>query len=198
MSRALVLVGLSGSGKSTVGRLLASRLSLPFIDTDRQVELRAGMSIAEMFARMGEEEFRRQESAMLVESCAGQAVVATGGGAVLRAENRDVLRADNLVVWIDVPVPLLVKRLNGHTQGEERPLLRADNLYTRLERLSLERHALYRASSHVRCEVPEDAHLGSRRIAADLAGIYKAWIASERTLDDSRSGPGRRRQRHGA
>ena len=152
MSRSLVLVGLSGSGKSTVGRLLASRLSLPFVDTDRQVELRAGMSIAEMFERLGEEEFRRQESEVLIESCAGQAVVATGGGAVLRADNRDILRAGNLVVWIDVPVPLLVKRLNGHTQGEERPLLRSDNLYTRLERLS---HGATGVVSHcLACTVP--------------------------------------------
>ena len=162
MSGALVLVGLSGSGKSTVGRLIAARISLPFVDTDRFVELRSGMQIAEMFARFGEHEFRDRESAVICETCAQQSVIATGGGAVLREKNRTWMRAGNLVVWLDVPIPILVKRLSGHTEGEERPLLRADNLFTRLERLSLERRALYRASSHLRCAVPEDSHLGLR------------------------------------
>ncbi len=185
MSRALVLIGLSGSGKSTVGRLVASRLRLPFVDTDRQVEALAGMPIAAIFSQLGEDEFRRQETAVVREACARNVIVATGGGAVLRAENRVAMRSGNLVVWLDVSTHILVKRLSGHTQGEERPLLRADNLFMRLERLNVERRALYRATSHVRCAVPEEAPPGSRSIAADLARIYRAWFASERNVDES-------------
>jgi shikimate kinase len=142
------------------------------------------MSVAEIFAGKGEDEFRRLESLVVAETCSAQAVVATGGGAVLRTENRVLMRAENLVVWLDVPIPILVKRLNGHTDGEERPLLRADNLFTRLERLEMERRALYRDAAHVRCTMPDDARVGSRTIAADLARIYKAWLAKERMLDE--------------
>ncbi len=128
---------------------------------------------------------------MVASSCAGQAVIATGGGAVLRAENRACMRAENMVVWLDVPIAVLVKRLDGHADGEERPLLRSDDLTARLRQISRERQSFYRAAAHVRCMVPEGSRLGSRKIAADLAGIYRAWIASERTYDESRPKPQR-------
>ena len=185
MSGALVLVGLSGSGKSTVGRLIASRLRLPFVDTDRQVELLAGMSIAAIFSQFGEDEFRRREGAVVAEACEKRGIVATGGGAVLSAENRAAMRADNLVVWLDVPISILAKRLAGHVQGEERPLLGAEDPFVRLDCLSRERRAVYRASAHVRCAVREDAPSGSRRIAVDLARIYRAWFTAERNVDES-------------
>jgi shikimate kinase len=100
----LVLVGLMGSGKSTVGRQLAERLGRSFIDTDAVVADRAGRTIAEIFQTDGEAAFRHMESQIIAEvTSAGGAVIATGGGAVLSAENRALMRQDSLVVWLQAP-----------------------------------------------------------------------------------------------
>src|SRR5690349_10130760 len=107
MSGAVVLIGLSGSGKSTAGRALAARLGLPLLDTDRLIEERAGRPVAAIFAEEGEEAFRALEQAAVADACAQAAVVSVGGGAVLRPANRRAMRRGNLVVWLDLPVALL-------------------------------------------------------------------------------------------
>src|SRR2546423_577405 len=118
MTKALVLVGLSGSGKSTVGRLLAPRLGMSFVDTDRLIEEKRGVTVARIFAEEGEAVFRKLESAVIASVCRPAQIVATGGGAVLLPENRDAMRDGNLVVWLNVAVPILARRLSAHTQGE--------------------------------------------------------------------------------
>ena len=144
--RHVVLVGLSGSGKSTVGRLLGDRLSRPFVDTDDVVVALAGRPIPELFAAEGEAAFReveRRAVAWALEGAPG--VVATGGGAPLDAANRERLWTGNLVVWLDAPVDVLVRRVGA--AGAGRPLLSGDAA-ARLSRLAEARRPVY-ATAHL-------------------------------------------------
>lgn len=143
----LALVGLSGAGKSTVGRLLAARLGWPLRDTDALVVARAGRSAAQIFAEDGEARFRELEANALAEALEdGPAVVATGGGIVLQAENRALLRARAWVVWLDAPNDALLARLLTH--DERRPLLDGINPAVHLEALRTARATLYAEVAH--------------------------------------------------
>jgi shikimate kinase len=177
---ALVLIGLSGSGKSTVAKLAAHRLHLPFVDTDRLIELSAGATVAAVFSSRGEEEFRRVEAAIVASTCSVQQVVATGGGAILRAENRAAMRGGNFVVWLDVPVPVLAHRLAAHVHGEERPLLRGSDVVASLQHLYEERRDLYAQTAHVRYADPLGLTRGSRHAVREVTRIYGEWLATRR------------------
>ena len=119
-----MLVGLSGSGKSTVGPLLAARLGRRFVDTDDLIEAEAGATIPEIFAERGEGAFRAIEETAVARAVGGEpAVIATGGGAPMGQRNRDLLWQGNLVVWLDANVPTLARRLERG--GPDRPLLRS-------------------------------------------------------------------------
>ena len=145
-TRHVVLVGPMGAGKSTVGRALARRLALPFVDLDAQVELAAGRSIAALFADAGEAAFRALERDVLREVLAGtRAVIATGGGAVLDEANRDAMRAAATVVYLQVDPALQRARLAG---DDSRPLLQGVDGEATLERLQAQREPLYRAAAH--------------------------------------------------
>lgn len=145
------LIGLSGVGKSTVGRLLAARQGLPLYDTDALVAAAQGCPVAQIFAEQGEPAFRVMEAAALADALGrGPAVVATGGGVVLRAANRELLRRRARVVWLDAPTPTLVARLLAH--AEQRPLL-ADDPAARLEALRQARAPLYATVAHLRLAV---------------------------------------------
>lgn len=141
--RCVLLCGLMGSGKSRVGRALASRLHWDFCDTDESVERAAGMKVSEIFARDGEAAFRRLESEALRALPTHRCVVALGGGAVISAENRRVLREKGLLVWLDAPAETLVERMGD---SQKRPLLagldRAGRV-AKLEALRAERLAAY-------------------------------------------------------
>ena len=130
----VVLVGLSGSGKSTVGRYLANRLNLPLYDTDAIIEAEAGRSAADIFASEGEAAFRLRESAVLSAVLAkSPAVIATGGGIVTVPENTARIRSSAFVVWLDATTSAILTRIAGHRQP--RPLLQGDNPYERLEHM---------------------------------------------------------------
>jgi 3-dehydroquinate synthase len=136
-------VGLSGSGKSTIGRLLAERLGVPFVDTDAFVEAQAGRRIAEIFAEQGEPAFRALERAAIETACAlPSGVVATGGGAPIDPRNRSAMQNVGKLIWLDAPTEVLVTRLRAQSNGEVRPLLQGDAL-TRLQRLRAERADAY-------------------------------------------------------
>ena len=138
----LVLVGLSGTGKSTVAPLLAERRGVVAVDLDRLLEQRFGRPVAQVFLEDGEPEFRRAESALLAEVLVGPpAVIATGGGAVLDPESRRRLADAAFVVWLSAPIDLLVRRLSD--VAERRPLL-ADDPATALRAMAAERDPLYR------------------------------------------------------
>lgn len=138
----LVLVGLSGTGKSTVAPLLAERQGVVAVDLDRLLEQRFGRPVAQVFGEDGEPEFRRAEAELLAEVLVGPpAVVATGGGAVLDPESRRRLADAAFVVWLSAPIDLLVRRLSD--VAERRPLL-TDDPATALRHMAAERDPLYR------------------------------------------------------
>jgi len=139
-----------GSGKSTVGRHLSRRLGLPFFDSDHLIEQRLGCSIREYFAREGEAAFRDVEEQVLRELAQGPAaVVATGGGAVLREKNREALRAGGQVIYLRSSPEELYRRVRHDTQ---RPLLQVADPMARLRAMHAERDPLYRETSHFQIE----------------------------------------------
>jgi shikimate kinase len=150
--RALLLAGMMGAGKSTVGRALARRLGWEFIDTDERVTERSGRSIAELFA-LGEESFRRLESAILAELPERGAVVALGGGAVVAPENRALLDAKGVWVWLDARPETLAERVGTDSR---RPLLAGVDAGERLARLRALRDARAEAYAHARARVETD------------------------------------------
>jgi shikimate kinase len=133
------LVGMPGSGKSTVGRELAGRLGVPFIDLDEEIEREDGRSVAQIFAEDGERAFRAMEATALTKAATQDpAVVACGGGVVLEPANRVTLRATGITVFLDVPISILRDRVQP---AADRPLIHKEG---DLERLLAEREPLYR------------------------------------------------------
>jgi shikimate kinase len=154
--RPIALIGLSGAGKSTLGQALARRLGYAFLDTDALIALTSGRSVAQIFAEDGEERFRELEAAALRAALAEPTcVVATGGGIVLLAENRDLLRARAYVVWLDAPTEALIARLRAH--DEPRPLLDGADPAARLEALRAARAGLYASVAELRLVTEERA-----------------------------------------
>jgi shikimate kinase len=142
----LSLVGMPGSGKTTVGRQLSRRLALPFFDSDHQIEQRLGCSIREYFAREGEPAFRELEEQVLRELAQGpSAVVATGGGAVLREGTREALRSGGKVIYLRSSPEELYRRVRHDTQ---RPLLQVADPMAKLRAMHAERDPLYREAAH--------------------------------------------------
>lgn len=141
----LYLAGFRGAGKSTVGQIVATRLDLPFLDLDQAVVQEAGMTIAAIFSRVGEAEFRQLESAQLRAAAAGPAkVVALGGGACISAENRDCIRSTGRCVWLTAPAEVLVSRIRSDpASGSTRPALAGLDLEDEVETLLAARRAGY-------------------------------------------------------
>ena len=168
----VALVGLPGSGKSTVGRQLARRLQLPFIDTDPLIERRLGCSIRAYFEREGEESFRDEEEAVLDElTQTHEGVLSTGGGVVLRAGNRERLRTRMHVVYLHSASDEVFRRLR-HDQN--RPLLQVKDPLSRLRDLYAVRDPLYRETAHFVIETgrPSVATLVNMIVMQlELAGI---------------------------
>ena len=165
------LVGLMGAGKTTVGRTLAKRLDLVFVDTDREVEARTGVSIPTVFDIEGEDGFRRRESEVL-KLVAGKTrqVIATGGGAVLRPENRECMRAGGFVVYLNVPPNILWERTR---HDRNRPLLQVDDPQLRLRELYAIRDPLYR---EVADYIVDGGRIGAQSIVQILAReIEERW-----------------------
>lgn len=137
----LFLIGPMGAGKSTVGRHLAEFLRMPFLDLDHEIEAHTGAAISLIFELEQEAGFRRRESALLAELTAREGIVlATGGGAVLDAGNRRLLRERGYVIWLDASVDAQLARL---ARDRHRPLLQAPDRRERLEQLAERRNALY-------------------------------------------------------
>ncbi len=139
--RTIVLVGLMGAGKTAIGRRLAARLGLPFRDADAEIELAAGCSIPELFARFGEREFREGERRVLRRLLAGDPIVlATGGGAYMDPDTRATIRDEAVSVWLRVRLPTLLRRVSGRPH---RPLLNDGDPAEVLQRLMDARHPTY-------------------------------------------------------
>ena len=157
VERPVVLVGLMGVGKSTVGRRLAGRLGLPFVDADTEIERAAGLSIAEIFDRYGEAYFRDGERRVIARLIDGtRKVIATGGGAFINDETRALILSRAVAVWLDADLDTLVERVGRRSH---RPLLRNRSARDVLAELAARRNPIYaQAPIHIESRpAPHDA-----------------------------------------
>ncbi len=140
-SRALVMVGLMGCGKSAVGRRLAAKLSLPFVDADEEIEKAAGKSINDIFAEHGETHFREGERKVISRLLGqGPQVLATGGGAFINSETRANIRAQGISIWLKAELPVLMKRVG---KRDTRPLLKSGDPEATMRKLIAVRYPIY-------------------------------------------------------
>jgi len=168
----IFLIGMMGSGKSSVGQVLAGRLGYRFFDADIVLERVAQTSINDFFAREGESAFRDLESRVLGELAAQtRSVIATGGGAVLRRQNWSYLR-HGLVVWLSAPVAVLAERLRG---DETRPLLKTEDLEGKLKTLLGEREALYQEADLM---IETTSALSTEEVAAQILAALPRVLRS--------------------
>jgi shikimate kinase len=141
IDRPIVLIGLMGVGKSTVGRRLAQRLNLPFVDADDEIVAAAGMPITEIFERYGEPYFRDGERRVIARLIDGTPkVIATGGGAFMNAATRALILDKAIAIWLDADVDTLVARVK---RRDTRPLLKGRDPRTVLTALAAERNPVY-------------------------------------------------------
>ncbi len=144
-----------GVGKSTVGRRLAKRLGLSFVDSDSAIEDASGYSAAEVYERFGEQDFRDGERRLVARLIEGEVrVIATGGGAYIDARTRKLLNERAITVWLDAPVEVLVERTG---RRDTRPLLRTEDPKGTLAKLSVERQPSY-AEAHIHVKSGNGAH----------------------------------------
>ena len=145
--RNVYLVGLMGAGKTTIGKALARRLACGFVDSDHEIEARTGVSLPTIFEIEGEEGFRRREAQVIADLARlGGQVVATGGGVVLRPDNRENLKDSGFVIYLDVPLQTLCERTR-HDKG--RPLLQVGNPLQKFRELHAQRDPLYRSIANL-------------------------------------------------
>lgn len=155
LDRPIVLVGLMGAGKSTVGRRLAKRLGLSFVDSDSAIEDAAGLSAAEVFERFGESDYRDGERRLVARLIDGTVrVISTGGGVFVDPSTRELLNERAITVWLDAPVDVLADRTS---RRDTRPLLRNDDPKATLERLAEEERPSYSAA-HIHVKSGNGAH----------------------------------------
>lgn len=139
--RTLVLVGMMGAGKSSIGRKLATRLGLPFVDADAEIERAAGMSIADIFAKHGEPSFRAGEARVIARLLdGGPQVLATGGGAFMNPETRLAIASKAISIWLKAEFDVLLRRIK---RRHDRPLLKTDDPAQTLKHLLEEREPIY-------------------------------------------------------
>lgn len=172
IDRPVVLVGLMGVGKSSIGRKLASQLHMGFVDADEEIERAAQMSISEIFAQFGEPYFRdgeRRVIARLIDGPGTRKVIATGGGAFVNPETRAMILAKAIPVWLDTTIDVLVERVR---RKDTRPLLRGGDPREILTRLKAEREPAY-AEAPIR--VMSSSGPQSRTVARVLKGIAQ-WL----------------------
>ncbi len=144
--QSIVLVGLMGVGKTTVGRRLAKRLGLSFVDADEEIERAAGLTVEEIFSRFGEDYFRDGERRVIARLMEGeQQVIATGGGAFMNEETRALILEKAIAIWLDADLDTLVKRVG---RRDTRPLLKSGDPAKILADLAAKRNPVY-ATAHV-------------------------------------------------
>jgi shikimate kinase len=176
-SRSIVLVGMMGVGKSSVGRRLAARLAVPFADADSEIEKAAGMSIADIFARHGEPSFRSGEArviARLLDN--GPQVLATGGGAFMNADTRALIKAKGVSIWLQAEFDVLLRRTAK--RRSDRPLLHTDDPAETLRQLLAAREPTYALA---------DLTVQSREVAHDA--IVAEIIAALAAISDAAAQP---------
>jgi|TARA_R110000751_G_scaffold31160_1_gene79309 shikimate kinase len=173
--RPLVLVGMMGAGKTTVGRRLAARLNRQFLDSDEEIEKAAQMSVPEIFQQRGEPEFRAGETRVIARVLKTRGVVlATGGGAFVNQETRALVKAEAISVWLKAEIGILFDRVSRRSN---RPLLKTANPRATLEKLIEERYPIY-AEADVTVtsrDVPQEA------VASDVVQAVLAYLKQQDT-----------------
>ena len=181
--RSVVLVGMMGAGKSSIGRRLAARLNLPFVDADAEIEKAAGMSIPDIFTTHGEPDFRAGEARVIARLLdGGPQVLATGGGAFMNAETRAAIGVKGVSVWLKAEADVLMRRIK---RRHDRPLLATDDPAATLRQLIEIRYPVY-ALADVTVQSREVPH---EKIVDEIVTALAAGVkAPERTM----SGEGER------
>jgi len=172
--RPIFLVGMMGAGKTTIGRGLARALGRKFLDLDHEIEHRCGVRVAHIFDIEGEEGFRKRER-MVLEECSilPEIVLATGGGAVLAAENRRRLKARGIVVYLRATPEELYRRV---ARDRNRPLLQTADPQTRIRELVSQREPLYEAVAHI---VFDTGNMPVHQVVKALLPILQAYKVTE-------------------
>ena len=174
--RSIVLVGMMGAGKSSVGRRLASRLGLPFTDADAEIEAAAGMSIPDIFQIHGEAAFRSGEARVIARLLdGGPQVLATGGGAFMNPNTRAAIGSQGVSVWLRADFDVLMRRIKRRT---DRPMLKTDDPPATLKRLMDERYPIY-AEADVTVESREVPH---NLIVEEILGALRCRFGIAVTL----------------
>jgi shikimate kinase len=172
----LVLVGMMGAGKTTVGRRIAARLGRQFIDSDEEIERAAQMTIPEIFAQRGEAEFRAGEMRVIARLLKEKDIVlATGGGAFVNAETRVLVKADAISVWLKADADVLFERVSRRSN---RPLLKTENPRATLEKLIADRYPIY-ADADVTVmsrDVPQDT------VATDVISAVLDYLKTQQAV----------------
>ena len=172
LDRPVVLVGLMGVGKSTVGRRLAKRLGLPFVDSDAEIEDAAGLSAAEVYERYGESDFRDGERRLVARLIEGDVrVIATGGGAYVDSRTRELLNQRAITVWLDAPVEILTERTS---RRDTRAQLRNGDRKATLERLANERRRSYE-EAHIHVKSGDGAH---KEVVDSIVDALEAYLST--------------------
>jgi len=171
--RSIVLIGMMGVGKSSIGRRLGARLGIPFVDADAEIEKAAGMSVADIFSRHGEADFRSGEArviARLLEG--GPQVLATGGGAVMNADTRAAIKTKGVSIWLNAELEVLMRRISK--RKHERPMLQTADPAATLRDLLASRAPVYAQSDLTvqSREVPHDA------IVSEIVTLLAAFLKS--------------------
>jgi shikimate kinase len=169
--RSVVLIGMMGVGKSSIGRRLATRLAIPFVDADSEIEKAAGMSISDIFARHGEADFRGGEArviARLLES--GPQVLATGGGAFMNEATRAAIKAKGVSIWLSAEFEVLLRRISK--RKNERPMLQTENPDQTLRNLLNVREPIY-ALADLTVQSREGPH---DVIVAEIVSVLASYL----------------------
>ncbi len=178
-SRSVVLVGMMGSGKSSIGRRLAAALDLPFSDADAAIEQAAGMTVEDIFSVHGEPYFREGEERVIKRLLqTGPQIIATGGGAVLSAKTRAEIASNGISIWLKAPVELLLQRVS---RRENRPLLKTADPRAVLTRLLSEREAHYAAARLV-YESRDGPHEAA---VEEILSLLATYLARGESIDSA-------------
>ena len=179
-ARPIILIGLMGCGKTTVGKALSKRTGLPLLDMDAVIEEQIGKSISEIFQEKGEGHFRKLETALLrylekgADSPSGAAIISTGGGVVLSPENRRIIRRLGFCVWLNVELSALLIRTS---RGNNRPLLKTQDRRATMEKLLSERTPLYEETAHLRLDT---TGMDINRVVCAVQQAARDFFASSR------------------
>ena len=188
--RHLVLIGYRGSGKTSIGKLVARLLGMEYIDTDIQIQERAGCSIREIFADQGEEAFRDLETRALADLLASKelppTLIATGGGIIMRPENREMIKKMGMVIWLAVSPEVATARITADSfSDEQRPPLSDQSLAEEVERMIALRTPLYSELADVHV-ANDSARLSTDAVAEAVIEMLRQtdwYIAFEKRLD---------------